>query len=388
MSRVHNKPLIALWLAGAAAVMLTGFVSHAPNRLLSGSPLRLWEVADAGELTSMALLAAALLGAAFVPSRRSVHALVAIAAGLLIVLALDAAGTAATKLLSAARPAARTSLAAAFWIVTLCLGLITADAVQRLKMRPLGRLIATSLAAGAVVAVAATHRLDDLSIAREYASHREAFAAELARHALLVLATVVPALAIGAPLGVAVARRRALRQTVFAVLNILQTIPSIAVFGLLILPLSALAAKLPALAAFGIQGIGAAPAILALVLYALLPIVRNTEAGIAGVDAGVVAAATGMGLTPRQVLWSVELPLGLPVFLAGVRIVLVQTIGLAAVAALIGAGGLGAFMFQGIGQYAVDLVLLGAVPTIALALAADMLMRLAIDAATVRRPPA
>jgi osmoprotectant transport system permease protein len=160
------------------------------------------------------------------------------------------------------------------------------------------------------------------------------------------------------------------------VLNLLQTIPSIALFGLLIVPLSALAAAAPALAAFGIAGIGPAPAIVALILYALLPVVRNTVAGIAAVDPAVTDAARGMGMSERQLFRQVQLPLAMPLLLAGLRIVTVQTIGLAVVAALIGAGGLGTFVFAGLGQYAADLVLLGSLPTIALALGADFLMQL------------
>ncbi|MGH7087991.1 MAG: ABC transporter permease, partial [Stellaceae bacterium] len=163
-----------------------------------------------------------------------------------------------------------------------------------------------------------------------------------------------------------------------ATLNFIETVPSIALFGLLLAPLAALAHAAPSLAALGIHGIGAAPAVIALILYSLLPVVRNTLAALESVDRAVIEAAFGMGLTARQVFWRIELPLGLPVFLAGVRIVLVQAIGLVAVAALIGAGGLGVFVFQGIGQYAVDLVLLGAVPIIALALAADFAFALAI----------
>ncbi|HEX4186118.1 MAG TPA: ABC transporter permease, partial [Stellaceae bacterium] len=157
--------------------------------------------------------------------------------------------------------------------------------------------------------------------------------------------------------------------------NMLQTIPSIALFGLLIVPLAALATAVPQLAALGIGGIGVAPAIVALVLYALLPVVRNTATGLAGVDAAVIEAGRGMGLTSRQIFWQVELPLALPVLLAGLRIVTVQAIGLAVVAALIGAGGLGTFVFEGLGQYAVDLVLLGALPAIFLALAADFILQ-------------
>jgi osmoprotectant transport system permease protein len=197
----------------------------------------------------------------------------------------------------------------------------------------------------------------------------------LVRHILLVIAAVGPAIAIGFPLGVLAARRPQIQGPLFAVLNLLQTVPSVALFGLLIVPLSALATAVPPLAAIGVGGIGPAPAIIALILYALLPVVRNSIAGVAGVDPGVIEAGRGMGMTPRQLFWRAELPLAAPVLLAGLRIVIVQAIGLAVVAALIGAGGLGSLVFEGLGQYAADLVLLGALPAIALALAADFLLQ-------------
>jgi osmoprotectant transport system permease protein len=177
-------------------------------------------------------------------------------------------------------------------------------------------------------------------------------------------------------------RRPRVQGSLFACLNLLQTIPSIALFGLLLVPLSALAAALPVLAALGIGGIGPAPAVIALILYGLLPIVRNTQAGIAGVDPGVSDAGAGMGMTGRQLFWRVELPLALPLFFAGLRIVTVQAVGLAVIAALIGAGGLGSFVFEGLGQYAADLVLLGALPAIMLALAADFLLQMLSTLAT------
>lgn len=376
-----NKVLLLLWLVGAAAVCFTGFVTHAPNRLVSGQPLPLWTVAQPAALGLFAALAGVLIVAAFLPPSRPLHTAVAIVAAALLLLALEIAGEAAAALSAPDHPAARTSLGPAFWIVQLAATLIIVDAVQRRRTGPLMRLLVALVVSAAVGLLAVTGRLDALSILREFGTHRDTFAVEFGHHCLLVLAALVPAVLIGAPLGVAAARRAALRQSVFAVLNVVQTIPSVAVFGLLIAPLSALSARVPALGALGVQGVGAAPAILALIMYALLPVVRNTEAGIAGVDPAVVDAANGMGFTRRQVFWRVEVPLAMPVVLAGVRVVLVQTIGLAAVAALIGAGGLGAFIFQGLGQYAVDLILLGAAPTILLALAADLVMRTAIDLA-------
>jgi osmoprotectant transport system permease protein len=269
----------------------------------------------------------------------------------------------------------RISLGAAFWALAVGAALAIVDALQRLGAGPAARLLAVTVVGAAAVVLAAAGTFDALSIAREYATRRPLFAAALQRHMALVAASVGPAIAIGFPLGVAAARNPRLKGPLFAVLNMLQTIPSIALFGLLIVPLSALATAVPQLAALGIGGIGVAPAIVALVLYALLPVVRNTSAGFAGVDSAVIEAGRGMGLTRQQIFRRVELPLALPVLLAGLRIVTVQAIGLAVVAALIGAGGLGTFVFEGLGQYAVDLVLLGALPAIFLALAADFVLQ-------------
>ncbi|HTY68560.1 MAG TPA: ABC transporter permease [Alphaproteobacteria bacterium] len=387
MSIVRNQVLFVLALVSAAALALTGFVTHAPNRLVSGRALALWHAAPVTAAAALAGGVLALLVVSLLPQSRPVRWGAAAIGSALILLTLDAAGQVAAGLIDPAHPAARTALGAAAWVLVLCAALAVVDAMQRLGAGPLLRSIVAAGVVAAVGALLASGRLDALSFLREYANQRDAFARELVRHMALVAAALVPALAIGMPLGVAVARRPRLGQGVYAGLNLLQTIPSVALFGLLIAPLSALAAAFPVLAAVGVQGIGFFPAMLALVLYALLPVVRNTQAGLMGVDAAVVEAARGMGLTERQIFWRVEGPLALPVVLAGVRIVLVQTIGLAVVAALIGAGGLGTFVFQGIGQYATNLVLLGAVPTIVLALAADLAMRTLVELAERRRSP-
>ena len=366
--RAANLVLLLLVLAGGAAIAAGGFVSQAPNRLVSGVPLPLWRAVSGPIAASIGGLGAFLFAAAFLPRSRAIAAAVIAAGGASLLLMLDGAGAAAASLSATAPRAARTSLGPAFWIASLCAALAVLDALQRLSAGRLARLAAAVAIAGLVVALALTGRLDALSIAREYAIRRDAFLGELLRHCELVLGALLPALAIGMPLGALAARRRATAGPIFATLNVIQTVPSIALFGLLIAPLAAL----------GLGGVGPVPALIALTLYSLLPIARNTQAGILGVDPAVTEAASGMGMTPAQIFWRVELPLGLPVFLAGVRIVTVQAIGLATVAALIGAGGLGTFVFQGIGQYAVDLVLLGAVPTILLALAADFGMAMVI----------
>ncbi|RZK96942.1 MAG: ABC transporter permease, partial [Methylobacterium sp.] len=191
------------------------------------------------------------------------------------------------------------------------------------------------------------------------------------QHVGLVLGALGPALLIGVPLGVAAQRWAALRRVAFPVLNLIQTIPSIALFGLLIGPLAWLGTMIP-----GVSGIGAVPAILALVLYSLLPIVRNTVEGLDGVPRAVRTAALGMGMSPAQTFLQVDATLALPVLLSGLRVTAVQAVGLAAVSALIGAGGLGAIIFQGLFANALDLVILGALPVIVLAVTADLVFRL------------
>ncbi|HXS39753.1 MAG TPA: ABC transporter permease [Stellaceae bacterium] len=374
----RNRVLLVLALIALAAFLGTGFLGLAPNRLTSPSPLYLWQALGLPELTAILALGL-ILGALSLlrASPNTARASLALGTALLLLL-LFAAGESAARLMRTAPPAARASLGAAFWVAIFCLAIGMADALRRLGATAVARFLVVALIALAIAAMARGGIFSNLALAREYAAHRAAFAAALDRHGVLVLVSVAAALLIGVPLGILTARKPASAGAIFATLNLLQTIPSIALFGLLIVPLSALAAAAPGLAALGIGGIGPAPAIVALVLYALLPVVRNTRAGIDGIDPAIIDTARGMGFSPRQIFLRVELPLGMPVFLAGLRIVLVQTIGLAVVAALIGAGGLGTFVFQGIGQYATDLVLLGAIPTILLALAADFLLTLAI----------
>ena len=180
-----------------------------------------------------------------------------------------------------------------------------------------------------------------------------------AEHLWLVGFSTLFAMAIGIPLGIAIAHRRLLSKPVLAGANIIQTVPSLALFGVL-LPMPWLGDRADRLA------------IVALTLYALLPIIRNTFAGIRGVDAAVVEAGRGMGLTESQLLFQVELPLATSVILSGVRTAVVISVGLATIAAAIGAGGLGEFIFRGLAMVDNRVILAGAIPAAVLALLADV----------------
>ncbi|MGA8145603.1 MAG: ABC transporter permease [Candidatus Acidiferrales bacterium] len=180
-------------------------------------------------------------------------------------------------------------------------------------------------------------------------------------HISLVVLAMLLAIAIGVPLGILVTRRPWLSKLILGSANIAETIPSLALFGFL-LPVPWLGARAERLA------IGA------LALYALLPIIRNTSAGIAGVEPAVREAARGMGMTDRQILFQVELPLSFSTMLAGIRIATVLTIGIATIAAAVGAGGLGEFIFRGLAMVNNQLILAGAIPAALLALGADFLL--------------
>ena len=178
-------------------------------------------------------------------------------------------------------------------------------------------------------------------------------------HLWLVGASTALAVAIGLPLGILLTRWPALSKPILGSANIMQTIPSLALFGFL-LPMPWLGDRADRLAIF------------ALTLYALLPIIRNTYAGILGVDRAVVEAGRGMGMTDRQLLFQVQLPLSLGVILAGVRVAVVISVGLATIAAAVGAGGLGTYIFRGVAMVNNTLILAGAIPAALLALAADL----------------
>ncbi|MBC1239242.1 ABC transporter permease [Nostoc sp. 2RC] len=175
-------------------------------------------------------------------------------------------------------------------------------------------------------------------------------------HFFLVGIAIGIAILVGIPLGILITRKTSWRKPILSIANILQTIPSLALFGLLI----------------PIAGIGVAPAIVALTLYSFLPIIRNTYTGITGVDAAILEAARGMGMTDRQLLLQVEIPLAMKVILAGIRVATVIAVGTATIAAAIGAGGLGVFIFRGISLVNGELILAGAVPAAVIALLADL----------------
>jgi osmoprotectant transport system permease protein len=371
--RCHNRVLLLLAIVALAAGALP-FVNFAPNRLVSGEGRALWQVWS----FSPALLLHPLCLLLGLSVARGRWALVAtlVACELLFAGLIWSVGLAATHLATSESPLARTAVGSGLWLwLALCL-LACSDAIRRLSPQPLWRWLLQAQIWILPLLLLFSGELNALSLLKEYANREDVFDAALVQHLTLLVGTLVPALLIGVPLGMLCYRRPTTQGPVFAVLNVIQTVPSVALFGLLIAPLAGLTRAWPWLSSLGIAGTGLTPALIALVLYALLPLARGVLAGLSQVPTEVLESADAMGMNARQRFWQIQLPLALPVLLRGLRVVAVQTVGMAVIAALIGAGGFGALVFQGLLSSALDLVLLGVIPTIVLAVVVDALFAL------------
>ncbi|MEQ6917383.1 ABC transporter permease [Halomonas aquatica] len=368
----HNTVLLSLSLVGLLVWLSLDSVSVAANRIVPGTAHGVADVLGWGYALILALPLLVLGALAWQPSPMRLR----IALGLVVVMLAALPlwlSLAAHRLVDPGATGARLGIGAGVWLLLFLLLMMLVELRSRLAV---SRQLGWSLLVPPLVMLGfcLTRWLEPLSLWQEYLGRRDQFLGAILEHLLLVGVAVCVSLVIGVAAALAMRRWPAARRIGFGVLNFLQTIPSIALFGLLLAPLAWLSAHVDWLAALGVSGIGWAPALLALVGYSLLPMVRNTFIALEVVDPGVTDAARGMGMSRAQVFRQVRLPLALPVILEGIRITTVQAIGLTAVAALIGAGGLGTFIFQGLGQAAMDLVLLGALPILLMALAADALL--------------
>ncbi|MGV1759303.1 ABC transporter permease [Rhizobium sp. A22-96] len=367
---------VVLVVGGALALTWMPFIIVKANRIAAGKPQLLTQLlAQPSAICLLVLLIAATLAALFLHNQLIRLGIATLAIAVLIV-TLGLVSTAATP---AGSTVARITPGGCFWVLLAVVGLMISDALVKLRLTPWLRVAALALYAALLFAILRSGLLDNLSIMKEYANNADKFWREALGHVFLSLGSVAIAIVLALPLGIFCFWQPRLRAVVLRALSLVQTIPSLALFGILMLPLGYIAAHVPFAADIGVKGIGVAPALVALVIYSLLPIVANTVVGLVGVDPSVRDSAAGMGLTRRQILTGIDLPLAFPVILTGIRIVLVQAIGLVTVAALIGGGGFGLFIFQGIGQTANDLVLLGAVPTVILAFSSAVILDAVID---------
>jgi osmoprotectant transport system permease protein len=366
----------AAFILYASSCLLPLFEAR-PNRIASGRMVPLWELWPLAALVCLSMAAVGIvLAAGQRPERpaplwlsrafffvRGSAALTALAlfAGPALLLSSQAAGDGLP----------RVSPGSGFWLLLAAAFLAFRWARPRRALSPAIRVFWPLALGLGVLALALAGQLDRFSPYMELRVQGQRFWAELARHMGLSLSSFSLALFAGTAGAVALSRSTLLGRALSGAAAAVQNIPSLALFGLLLPVMAAIADAFPWLRSVGISGIGAAPAFLALSAYAILPIMLSGAAGLRMVDSGAKDAARGMGMSRLQVLARVELPLALPSLAAGARTALVQTIGTTTIAALIGAGGMGYFVFQGVGQAAMDMVIIGVIPIVLLSFAAD-----------------
>ncbi len=419
--RVPYKVSLLGVVVGLAALALP-YLAVKANRIVPGQGYLLWNLghpAYAAFIVVSTLIGAAAAALALRGSAAPASMLSLVSGAGLFVTGWLLIGASGAELVPASNSAGRISPNAGFWLLMLAAYVHVNNGLRQLRAgrgqasrpalqdpseesgseaaargyrREERRIFYTRVASGVIVAMLfaflgvllATGRLSSLGVVKEFGNQKSRFVEELLGHLTLSGTAVLAAVIIGVPLGILAWKRRSFEQPVFVVVNGIQTIPSLALFGIMIAPLAWLSHQFPVLRQLGIQGVGNAPALIALTLYALLPITRNTYTSLSIIDRAVVDAATGMGMGRFQMLHFVEVPLSLPIILGGIRISAVQAVGNTAVAALIGAGGLGTFVFQGLGQAAPDLILLGVFPIILLAVFVDRLMKFLVEYLTPR----
>jgi len=261
--------------------------------------------------------------------------------------------------------AARVSLGSGFYVLLLGI-LIILSQFKSFKWLLLGMVIL-------IVMSVMLNQVPNLGLIKEFNNVKDSFIKALSSHLTLALSSALSAIIPGILLGYVSYTHSRWREWVMGFVNLFQVAPTLSLLGLVMIPLSLLSKAYPILSQWGIKGIGFAPAFIVLTLYCLLPIVANAYAGFQQVDEAILSSAKGMGMTPFQIFTKVSFPLASPIILSGIRTALTQNIGNTILAGLVGGGGLGALIFLGLSQAAPDLVLLGTIPVVIMALMSDQI---------------
>ena len=355
----------------AAAALFFPYVQFRPNRVLTGESLRLLKAAGKqGILLVLVMLLLSLLMTLMPRKLRLPRATIPLAAFFVSLLSLSVSA----RLLSAGNEVARVSMGSGFYISIAGVFLMFSAARGEIADRKglyKGMMPALLLVFFVLLFSGA---FDALSVMREYFNRREAFLGQVARHLALASSAVGMAALLGIPLAFVLFSRKRLERAVFFFVNLGQTIPTLSLLGLLMVPLGYLGQRSGLLRDLGVSGVGFWPAWIALFIYALFPVLHNALAGLQMVDPAVTEAARSVGMTKNQVFYKVQIPLAVPLMVSGVRTSLTQSMGNAVLAALIGGGGLGSLIFLGLAQSAPDLILLGTLPLVMMTFLIDALL--------------
>ncbi len=367
-----DKVSLFAGVLGLLSVIVFGFLMNRPNRLASGPEIGFLSGASISEIIVVITLWLFIIVASL-SGNRKVKFFQGLFSIIILVILMLSAGRIASEMSADGDPLGRVSLGASFWLSVFFIFVVVINSANRLKDNPLLRYILIICSLVVLIGTSLSGVLNDLSLLKEYYSEQDRFLDEFFTHLTLAFGSVGISIAIGVPMGILASKFKSLERIIFPILNIMQTVPSLALFGILMAVLSSL----------NLAGLGAFPAMIALVLYSLLPVVRNTYTAFKTIDEGVIEAAKGMGMTAIQLLYKIQIPLTASIVLNGVRISLVQVIGLTAIVTFIGAGGLGFFIFDGLRKTADDLILIGAIPIVLIAVVSDFTMQFVI---TITKP--
>lgn len=371
MKKIQDKTLLLLSLVGAAAFSFMNLLELKPNRISQGVKYSSFEFFG-GLGVAIIICWLGLIALAFYGKKHKNLMVIIVTTGLLLLLLwiLQLKTGAYTK----GNSSARVSLSAGFYVQVFSIYMLFSSYAKGIKRYQWIKWIGYISIAGLVTFLLMTGAFDDLSLIKEYNTKKTQFADNLRIHALLTLGSVATGALIAIPLGFLAYSSKKLEDKIMIPLSIIETIPSLSLFGILLVPLAGLG-RLPFFDSIGVSGIGWAPAYVALTLYTLLPIGRNTLTGFYSVDKGAIEAAKGMGMSKGQIVQKIELPLAFPVIFTGIRIAFIQTIGGAVLAGLVGGGGLGTFVFLGLGEASPDLILLGVLPIVFFTVLLDYLLK-------------
>ena len=371
MKKIQDKTLLLLSLVGAAAFSFMNLLELKPNRISQGVKYSSFEFFG-GLGVAIIICWLGLIALAFYGKKHKNLMVIIVTTGLLLLLLwiLQLKTGAYTK----GNSSARVSLSAGFYVQVFSIYMLFSSYAKGIKRYQWIKWIGYISIAGLVTFLLMTGAFDDLSLIKEYNTKKTQFADNLRIHALLTLGSVATGALIAIPLGFLAYSSKKLEDKIMIPLSIIETIPSLSLFGILLVPLAGLG-RLPFFDSIGVSGIGWAPAYVALTLYTLLPIGRNTLTGFYSVDKGAIEAAKGMGMSKGQIVQKIELPLAFPVIFTGIRIAFIQTIGGAVLAGLVGGGGLGTFVFLGLGEASPDLILLVVLPIVFFTVLLDYLLK-------------
>ena len=368
-SKKLTDPRSVLVLCSVSGYLFCDGLLLSRNRLLPGQgfPMSF----DAG----MALVLASMI-VLFLVILFQRHMMIPVIALTSIGAILYSSGIEAGKALELAGPYARVSTGAGFWVPLSCLMLILIESLFEESYSKKYKLVVMVLAASGFYSLIRFGVLDSLSLVKEYEQLRSKYWDESFRHLWLASGSSLISVLLGVPLAWGASKSPGFRKPLFYVLNLIQTIPGLAMFSLLMTFIGLLIRKYPFLSDLGIGAIGWTPAFIALVFYGLFSVVRTSFAAFDSLQPEHLLAARGVGMSPFESFVRLELPLAAPGIINGARLTLVVNIGLTTIASLIGAGGLGSLIFMGLGQAAYDMVLLGSLTVVAMALMADLLTRI------------